>query len=229
MDSEQEGGDVSVGDGVVGELFSAEGLTGQDIGSVLAGDLSALEECLGVGVLATHAGPVSLLSLTLVGDGLPDGAVDSVLLVELLADSLLSLDNGGGHLGVTHLGNPLGLQLDVGESDGDGPVQDVLGDVVDVLFPEGLGVLLFSRPGGVVQLGDDASGSDLDSESGGNGLLGGSENHLVCTAVGHFGVSCCCHCNHAPTMSSHSSLTLFQSYPARILSAIRGVWGAFSE
>ena len=228
-DSEQEGGDVSVGDGVVGELFSAEGLTGQDIGSVLTGDLGALEECLGVGVFATHAGPVSLLSLTLVRDGLPHGAVDSVLLVVLLADGLLTLDDGGSHLGVTHLGNPLGLELEVGKSDGDGPVESVLGDVVDVLFPQGLGVLLFSGPGSVVQLRDDPSGSDLDSESVGNGLFSGSEDHLVCTAVCHFCVSCCCHCNHAPTMSSHSSLTLFQSYPARILSAIRGVWGAFSE
>ena len=210
-DSEQEGNDVSVGDGVVSELFSSDGLTGEVVGTVLAGDLGALEQLLGVGVGSAHSGPESLLGLTLVGDGVPDGAVDSVLLVVLLADGLLALDDGGGQLGLVHLGDPLGLELDVGESGGDGPVQDVLGDVVDVLLSEPVGVLLGSGPGSVVDLGDDLSGSDLESESVGNGLFRFSEDHVISTVVCHLCVSCNCHCNHAPTMSSHSSLIFFQS------------------
>ena len=193
-DTEEEGDDVTVGDGVVGELFSSDGLDGEHIGTVLAGELGALEELVGVGVLGlVDLGPESLVSLTLVGDGLPDGAVQSVLLVELLADGLLTGDDRGAQLLLVHLGDPLGLELDVGESGGDTPVEDVLGDVVDVLLPQLLGILLGSGPGGVVDLGDDVSGSDLQSEAVGHGVLGRSEDHVVSVLISHFGASSNCH------------------------------------
>ena len=224
-DTEQEGDDVSVGDSVVGELFSSDGLDGEDIRTVLAGELSALEELVGVGVLGlVDLGPESLVSLTLVGDGLPDGAVDAVLGVELLADLLLSGDDGSAQLLLVHLGDPLGLELNVGESGGDEPVQDVLGDVVDVLFPQLGGILLGSGPGSVVDLRDDESSSDLQAAAVGEGVLGVSEDHVVSLVVSHLCASCNCHLNHCPlTISSQCSLIAFQSYPSRSFWAMMGV------
>ena len=170
-----------------------------------------LEELLGVAVDGIHAGPESHIVLTLVGDGLPYTAGDSVLLVEFLADCLLTRDDGCGELLLVHLGDPLGLEVDRGESGGYAPVEDIGGDVVDVLPPELLRFFLSSGPGCVVDLRDDLSRTDLESESLGHGVDGGSHDHVIRTFVCHSSVFDRSHVQAPPTMLSHSSLIFFQS------------------
>ncbi len=89
-DTEEEGYDVTLGDRVVCQLFSSHRFDGEDVRTVLACHLGAFDELLGVGELLVHSGAESVVGLTLVGDGLPHGGVDSVLLVVLLAYLRLS-------------------------------------------------------------------------------------------------------------------------------------------
>ncbi len=67
-----------------------------------------------------------MVGLTLVGDCLPDTTVDSVFLVVFLTDLFLACNNRCGQLDLIHLRDPLGLELDVGETGCYSPVEDIL-------------------------------------------------------------------------------------------------------
>ncbi len=139
-------------------------------------------------MFSVHSRPESTVVLTLVGDGLPDTASKSVFLVELLTDLFLACNDRCGEFLLVHLGNPLGLEVDCGESGSDGPVETISGDIVDILPAEFGRIFLGSGPGCVVDLRNDHSGSDLKAETFGNGVNRGSHDHVICRFVCHSSV-----------------------------------------
>ena len=132
-------------------------LDGEHIGAVLGCDLEGLDDLLRVGVLLVHAGPQALLGEPRVSEGVPDGSAMPYSSWYFFMQLLLACDDRLGELFrvVDHLEDPLVLQLNRWETEGYCPVHDVLGDVVDVLPPQGVGVLLSAGPWGEVDLWND--------------------------------------------------------------------------
>jgi len=149
-------------------------------------------------VLLVHPWPQTLLRQPWVGDGVPDGQGDAVLIVVLLHQLLLPGDHGLLELLglVDHLEDVLVLQLDGGESEGDRPVEDVLGDIVDIFAAQCLRVLLSTRPRGEVDLGNDHASTDGLSKAVGYRVLRFAKDHLIRRAIFHLSVSLQCHFFH---------------------------------
>ncbi len=185
-------------DSVVSDLLAAHRLDGEQVGAVGRGDLEGLQGLLGIVVLLVHSGPQALLRQPGVGDGMPDGQGNAIFIVVLLHQLLLAGDHWLLELlrVVDHLEDVLVLQLNRREPQGDRSVEDVLGDIVDVLAAQRLWVLFRARPRGEVDLGNDHSCTDGLTEAVGHRIFGFAEDHLIRRAVLHLGVSLDCHFFH---------------------------------
>jgi len=145
-----------------------------------------------------HALPQAHLSKPGVSAGVADSARDAILLVELLHDRLLASNYRRSVLlgVVTHLVDPLVLQLEGGETEGDSAVHDVGGDIVDIFLDQSLNGLLSSGPGSEVDLRGDKPSADLEAKAIGQGVLRVAEHNFICGAVLHLCEILQCHFFH---------------------------------